>query len=142
MLTTPREFGTDVVRYSGCNDFDTNTQVVFLDRHNVQCNSDEVLAEVRVVSTDCTGSNKQYRAVCRPLASSAGTRAARADTTSCNTVDVEDIAYLDRHNLACSTGEALSSFKLDESPGGTSCSGLNRGYNYGCWPFSTMLPCY
>ena len=45
-LSTPQEFGTDVVRYSGCNVFDLSNNVIFLDRHNVQCNSDEVLAEV------------------------------------------------------------------------------------------------
>ena len=94
--------------------------IATLDRHTISCDSNQALTSY-VLNGQC-GSGKQYEYVCE----SATLSSTVSKTTNCEPKGNGKINNLDRHNVACDSGQVMTSFKV------ASCGGDNLKYEYTC----------
>ena len=101
-------------------DSDGGGNIIYLDRHNVDCGKDNVISQFNMGRM---GNQIKYNYTCKksnkPLT-------CRNVTTPANDAGGGNARYLDRHNVECADDEAMSRFKL-EHPGGGKIQ-----YSYTC----------
>ena len=114
--------------YTACNPVvDMNT--AYLDRHPITCRNDELLTGFKMGSNTCVRSdwgNIEYN--CKPTSGVSDTDV-QTLSTACNEIDGTNINYLDRHNISCPDGRALTEFKLERCSNTTSSANqANRSH--------------
>jgi hypothetical protein len=105
---------------TGFND-EGRGNAVYLDRHDVKCNDDEAISQVRLIRS---GSRYRYDYTCCKLPNGGGD--CKDANTGFNSEGNGNAVFLDRHDIKCGTGSALTRFQLARSGGG------NYRYNYRC----------
>lgn len=99
----------------------------YLDRQNVKCASDEVLTGFKVVRGGCDGKDMRYSYTCGKLPKG---DTSKVDTqTKCTLIKDKGLHFLDRQNVKCPAGKALSAFRLLNKRG---CKGGDFSYHIAC----------
>merc|ERR1719502_1618834 len=96
----------------------------YLDRQHVACGGDEAFVSVAVTRSGCSGNQMRYRFGCTEVPA----QSSRQEMSSCSPMDGNDLQYLDRQNVACGTGEAMTSFVVTRE----GCGGNDMRYKYEC----------
>lgn len=107
------DLGSSTSKNTGFND-EGNGNVVYLDRHNIDCGSNSVLSQFKL---NRSGQN-QYRYDYSCLSSNKPLQC-RSVTTQGNDDGGGNAVYLDRHDINCNDDETLSQFKLTRPTGNT-----------------------
>lgn len=100
------KLGPYMAKNTGFND-DGGGNVVYLDRHNVDCGSDGVLSQFNLVRNNTS----QYRYEYKCLPSTKPLTCRNASTVG-NEDGKGNAVYLDRHDVKCNEDEVLNQFKL------------------------------
>ena len=89
-----------------------NNNIFYLDRHFVNCGSQEALQGFRLFRP--RSNQLQYKYVCKPRNPSISTQVYNSSTPLNATAGNKSRSanYLDRHNVLCRNGYALQAFKL------------------------------
>ena len=101
---------------------DGNGNVIFLDRHNVDCGQNAFLSQF-ALDRGGTGNQIRYSYKC---ANTDKNLTCRNVSTPANSDGFGNIIYLDRHDVKCNNDEVLSGFHL------TRPSTNQIQYNYKC----------
>lgn len=111
-------------------DLDGNGNTVYLDRQNVECSKNGVLSQFQLVRPS---SNKvQYNYTCQ---NASDIYPSVYWATNFNEEGGGNMVYLDRHNVQCPAGTALSRFRLQRNGQG------KYRYNYRCSQVPSMGQC-
>lgn len=108
---------------------DTNCNLMFgetleyLDRHFVSCGIGLSLTSFKVEKGPCTGNDRRFTNECAPTPGSITT-----GETGCGAMDGKNLEYLDRHAVACGSGQSLAAFGVKRS----GCSGNLMRISYEC----------
>jgi hypothetical protein len=110
---------------TSCTDM-VGKELEFLDRQDVACGGDEALASFTVVGAGCTGNQKRYKMTCAevPLQPS------REEMSGCTDMEGKNLEYLDRQNVMCPPGEAMTSFTVTRE----GCGEGDMRYKLECAP--------
>jgi hypothetical protein len=92
---------------------DNNGSLVFLDRHNVECENNSVLSRFKLITEKDT-SKIRYDYTCRFSNNPLICRVVK--TTVNERDDAGNTVFLDRHDVRCDDDEVLSQFKLVNLP--------------------------
>merc|ERR1719436_1039138 len=99
---------------TSCNKL-ANCPSQYLDRHNVRCELGEAMTHWHVGSYGCDygngGDNMNVEYNCMALENELDDK---TGYTGCNLIDGQESHYLDRHDIRCSDGYALISWKLND----------------------------
>jgi len=101
---------------------DGGGNAIYLDRHNVQCPAGSVMSEFRLQR--CSGLTTYRYDYSFAVVN---VHITKQYSTACSSDGGGNAIYLDRHNVQCPAGSAISSFRLQR------CSGLTTyRYDYSC----------
>ena len=114
------KLGPSMAKNTGFND-DGGGNVVYLDRHNVDCGSDGVLSQFKLARN--LPSQYRYDYKCLP---STKPLTCRNVSTVGNEDGKGNSVYLDRHDVKCNEDEVLNQFKLYRP------TGNQINYEYKC----------
>jgi TonB family protein len=111
--SAPGSIGESGIRDTGWNN-DGGGNAVYLDRHDVRCGPGETLTRFRL-RRNPSQTHYRYEYSCSDAAPSV----CQDRSTAWNDDGRGNAVYLDRHEVACGTDEALSSFRLRRDGGNT-----------------------
>ena len=106
---------------------DGGGNTVFLDRHDIKCDNNEVLTEIRLKRNEQNQYQYQYK--CAP---SSTKLTCRTDSTQWNSEGNGNAVYLDRHDIKCNNDEALSQVHLVRKGDAQGNPDGNYRYDYTC----------
>ena len=97
-------------------DTNGNGQIRFLDRHNINCDNNSVLSDLKLVNN--ADGNLQYQYNCLKSTKPLSCRKLATEFTTAGTFEYKQKTYLfDRHVIKCNDNEAISQIKLVNKPG-------------------------
>jgi hypothetical protein len=100
-----------------------NGKVAHLDRHNVQCDDNQVLSQFKI---NVENGEWQYKYGCVPTNKTLQCRGVETDFND-DGGNMGKTAFLDRHVIKCNPDEALNQFRLIRNPDNTQVK-----YTYKC----------
>jgi hypothetical protein len=106
--------GKPIQKSTPMNDYGGG-QVIFLDRHNIQCDPGQALTEMKLVR-NADGRQYQYQYQCSPIPNLS---TCVEKETPANELGNNTSIYLDRHNVKCGEGEVLSGLRFVRPTPGT-----------------------
>lgn len=112
--------------YTNC-DTVRGRDLMYLDRHVVQCNSGESLGSFRLTSSGCSSNLMRFEYACLTY-SGWDSRQGTVGYTPCNEGAYLTLEYMDRHNVSCNQGYALGSWQLTRS----GCGNKDVRFRYAC----------
>ena len=96
-------------------DTNGNGQIRFLDRHNIICDNNSVLSDLKLVNN---GGNLQYQYNCLKSTKPLSCRKLFTEFSTAGTDKYKQTTYLfDRHLIKCNDNEAISQINLVNKPG-------------------------
>lgn len=129
--TVPVLTGTVTTRNTGCQ-VGVGYKTEYLDRHNVECNNNEVLQQWRLMTATCSAGLMKVDYNCAGVFT---TPTCNQHETACNEIQGQGPIYLDRHNIACpANAPFLKGWRL------VYCSGVNYKFVYTCCSVPTPSP--
>jgi hypothetical protein len=89
---------------------DGGGNVIYLDRHDVNCGTGAAISKVRLQREWPSGKKYRYDYTCSKVA---GLGACVNHSTNGNEDGGGNMVYLDRHDVKCKPGEVLTRFKVN-----------------------------
>merc|ERR1711939_652378 len=101
-----------------------NEDLQYLDRYPVKCPTGSALTFFELQRCEGSSDHQQYHFRCSDI----GVKEEHTYKSGCNVAVNHYIHYLDRHNVNCPEGSALTGFRF----GTFGCTGQNMQYEYTC----------